>query len=96
MNVAALFFHNMQATSPGWFIDGDVTDEQRNAIDAIFSPHVEKEMFGGFNTWIVLPSYPAGTLMVRRFTWDLTVWWGTPEEIAQKVADYYNPKEYDA
>jgi len=95
MNVAALFLHNLQATSPGWFIDGSVTDEQRSAIDAIFSPHVEREMFGGFNTWIVLPSYPKGTLMVRRFTWE-TWLHGTIEEITQKVAGYYAPKEYDA
>ena len=95
MNVAALFLHNLQATSPGWYIDGDVTDERRAAIDAIFSPYVEREMFGGFNTWIAFP-WPDNKLHVKRFTWDGYSWLGTEDEIAAKVADYYKPKEHDA
>lgn len=92
MNLGALFMHNMQPASPGWYIDSGVTDEQRQQIDAIFSPYVRKEEIGGYNTWIVW--LVGGKLHVKRFTWEGYSWLGTPEEIAVKVADYYKPYDY--
>lgn len=95
MNVAALFLHNMQATSPGWYIDGDVTDEQRQQIDDLFAQYTAKEQFGGYNTWIVWP-FSGGKLHVKRFTWEGYSWLGTPDEIVQKLADYYKPYKYES
>jgi hypothetical protein len=93
MNIAALFLHNMQESSPGWAIwdhEKKLTEEEVARIDAVFRKHVSKEEFGGFNTWMISVFDSVDDIAVKRFTWDHFDWHGTLAEIEEKLDNYYN------
>ena len=92
MDIGNLFIRALDRSGniyyPYEFVGG-FTQDERDAIELAIKLHVPERVDSMFNNWRFTKA-KSRFFMAKRATWDMVISTNTAQEMAQRVADYYN------